>query len=107
MIEGQVVDAAADRIHARQGLTSVPYSPYSTVMSSVHRKGAEEARNQLPALLAEITRHGRSIAAIVPVAGLAGGARQKPLVSLSGSGKGLWGKASARMVRRLREEWGR
>ena len=114
MIEGQVVDAAADRIHARQGLTSVPYSPYSTVMSSVNRKGAEEARNQLPALLAEaakgrttlITRHGRSVAAIVPVAGLAGGARQKPLVSLSGSGKGLWGKASARTVRRLREEWG-
>ncbi len=92
MIEGQVVDAAADRIHARQGLTSVPYSPYSTVMSSVHRKGAEEARNQLPALLAEAAK---------------GRARQKPLVSLSGSGKGLWGKASARSVRRLREEWGR
>lgn len=84
-------------------------------MSTVHRKGAEEARNQLPALLAEaakgratlITRHGRSVAAIVPAAGLASSARQKPLVSLAGSGRGLWGKASTRTVRRLRDEWGR
>jgi prevent-host-death family protein len=84
-------------------------------MAPVHHKGAEEARNQLPALLAEaakgratlITRHGRSVAAIVPATELAGGARQKPLTSLSGSGRGLWGKASIRTVRRLREEWGR
>lgn len=78
------------------------------------RKGAEEARNQLPALLAEaqkgratiITRHGRSIAAIVPV-DRASGARQQPLNALAGSGKGLWGKNSARTLRRLREEWQR
>ena len=44
-------------------------------MSRVLRKGAEEARNQLPDLLAAaeqgrstiITRHGRAVAALVPI----------------------------------------
>lgn len=78
------------------------------------RKGVEEARSQLPALLAEaqkgratiITRHGRAIAAIVPVDGVTSG-RQKPLNALVGSGKGLWGRNSARTLRRLRDEWER
>lgn len=82
-------------------------------MSRPSRKGVEDARSQLPALLAEaergrstiITRHGRSIAAIVPVAHAAGG--QKSLLALAGSGKGLWGKSSTRTARRLREEWDR
>jgi prevent-host-death family protein len=75
----------------------------------------EDARNQLPALLAEaekgratiITRHGRSIAAIVPIDRVTGGERQKSLAALRGSGKGMWGRDSARMLRRLRDEWGR
>jgi prevent-host-death family protein len=75
----------------------------------------EAARKELPALLAQaeqgqttiITRHGRSIAAITPVAGAAGAAAQKPLVALAGSGKGLWGRDSARSLRRLRDEWNR
>jgi prevent-host-death family protein len=79
------------------------------------RKGVEDARSQLPALLAEaekgrstiITRHGRSIAAIVPVERLTVGQRQKSLMALAGSGKGLWGKVSGRTLRRLREEWDR
>ena len=83
-------------------------------MSKLQRKGAEEARNQLPALLAEaekgratiITRHGRSIAALVPVKGVTG-SRQKTLAALAGSGKGMWGKDSANAVRRLRDEWSR
>jgi prevent-host-death family protein len=83
-------------------------------MAKVHRKGAEEARNQLPALLAEaekgratiITRHGRSIAALVPVRDIAN-YRQKALTALSGSGKGMWGTKSASTVRRLRDEWSR
>jgi prevent-host-death family protein len=83
-------------------------------MAKLHRRGAEEARNQLPALLAEaekgrttiITRHGRSIAALVPVKDAAG-SRQKPLVALAGSGKGMWGRNSASTVRRLRDEWSR
>jgi len=84
-------------------------------MTRPNRKGVEDARSQLPALLAEaekgratiITRHGRSIAAIVPVDRIAGGRRQKSLVALAGSGKGLWGKHSTGTLRRLREEWDR
>ena len=84
-------------------------------MSKPARKGVEDARSQLPALLAEaekgratiITRHGRSIAAIVPVEGLLGARRQMALNALAGSGKGLWGKNSAASLRRLRDEWQR
>lgn len=81
-------------------------------MPQSNRKGVEEARNQLPALLAEaekgrvtvVTRHGRSIAAIVPVALAIGEPRQKSLVALAGSGKGLWGKDSTKTLRCLRDK---
>jgi prevent-host-death family protein len=84
-------------------------------MSRARRRGVEDARNQLPALLAEaekghatvITRHGRSIAAIVPVGRMSSGQRQKSLAALAGSGKGMWGRDSARTLRRLRGEWSR
>ena len=84
-------------------------------MPSPTRKGVQDAREQLPALLAEaergrstiITRHGRSVAAIVPFGKLAQAGGQKPLAPLAGSGKGLWGRDSARALRRLREEWKR
>ena len=76
------------------------------------RKGAEEARNQLPDLLeaAEkgrstlITRHGRPVAALVPVDEQGTAARQASLLSLEGTGKGLWG--DKRKMRKLRDEWG-
>ena len=79
------------------------------------RKGAEEARSHLPELLdaAEkgettvITRHGRPVAALVPVAGQRALLRQEPLTPLQGSGRGLWGKSSTRTIRELREEWDR
>ena len=84
-------------------------------MTRPNRKGVEDARNQLPALLAEaerghstiITRHGRSIAAIVPVDRMAAGPRQKSLLGLAGTGKGLWGKDGAKTLRKLRDEWDR
>jgi prevent-host-death family protein len=92
-------------------------------MNVVRRKGAEEARNQLPELLdaAEngqstiITRHGRPVAALVPLdvaEGLAHihgatAARQQSLIPLEGSGRGLWGKDSSRGIRKLRGEWDR
>ena len=84
-------------------------------MSRPNRKGVEDARNQLPALLAEaergrstiITRHGRSIAAIVPVAHALDGTRQKSLLALAGAGKGMWGRSSATTLRKLRDEWER
>lgn len=79
------------------------------------RKGAEEARNHLPDLLdaAEkgrstiITRHGRPVAALVPMAEFEGSVHQQPLLPLAESGSGLWGKNSARSLRRLRDEWTR
>ncbi|MCC7257307.1 MAG: type II toxin-antitoxin system Phd/YefM family antitoxin [Gammaproteobacteria bacterium] len=84
-------------------------------MTSPTHKGAEEARSQLPALLeaAEqgrstiITRHGRPVAALVPLADHVAGDRQRDLLALAGSGRGLWGRDSARTVRKLRDEWSR
>jgi len=85
-------------------------------MSSTRRKGAEEARNQLPDLLdaAErgqatiITKHGRPVAALMPVdAHGQASIRQQPLTPLEGSGRRLWGKSSARTLRKLRDEWSR
>jgi prevent-host-death family protein len=83
-------------------------------MGADRRKGAEEARNQLPDLLeaAEkgestiITRHGRPVAALMPIDAYSSARRQQPLTPLEGSGRGLWGK-SARTLRRLRDEWDR
>jgi prevent-host-death family protein len=79
------------------------------------RKGAEEARNQLPDLLeaAEkgrstiITRHGRPVAALVPIESYGAAIRQQPLLPVSGSGRGLWGKNSTRTIQKLRDEWSR
>lgn len=84
-------------------------------MDTVRRKGAEEARNQLPDLLdaAEngeatvITRHGRPVAAIVPVDSQGASTRQESLLSVAGTGRGLWGDDSALEIRRLRDEWNR
>ncbi|MGH6777502.1 MAG: type II toxin-antitoxin system Phd/YefM family antitoxin [Bradyrhizobium sp.] len=63
-------------------------------------KGAEEARNQLPEFLdaAEkgrstiITRHGRPVAAPVPIEARGAAMRQQPLIQVAGSGRGLLGK---------------
>lgn len=84
-------------------------------MTRTDRKGAEEARNQLPALIDAaakgrstiITRRGRPVAAIVPIDQLQGSGQQVFLLSLAGSGKGLWGKSSTRTLRQLRDEWNR
>ena len=63
-------------------------------MSATQRKGAEEARNQLPDLLeaAEkgqstiITRHGRPVAALVPIETFNATLRQQSLLPLEGIG---------------------
>ncbi|MGH8115313.1 MAG: type II toxin-antitoxin system prevent-host-death family antitoxin [Rhodanobacteraceae bacterium] len=77
-------------------------------------KGAEEARQQLPAILSAaesgrttiITRHGRSVAAVVPASAVN---RRAPasLLALAGTGRGMWGRASARTIARMRDEWNR
>ncbi len=77
-------------------------------------KGAEEARQQLPAILAAaaagrttlITRHGRAVAAVVPVGDLKP-RRPASLLALAGTGRGLWGADSAKTVDALRREWKR
>ncbi len=84
-------------------------------MSRVARKGAEEARSQLPDLLiaAEkgrstiITRHGKPVAALVPIDAYDSAVRQEPLLPLAGTGRGLWGKDSSHTVDKLRDEWDR
>ena len=84
-------------------------------MNMIVRKGAEEARNQLPDLLeaAEkgrptiITKHGRPVAALVPIDAYGAAVRQQSLMAVASSGRGLWGKDSTRMLRKLRGEWSR
>ncbi|MGB9118753.1 type II toxin-antitoxin system Phd/YefM family antitoxin [Bradyrhizobium sp.] len=85
------------------------------MVNLILRKGAEEARNQLPDLLdaAEkgrstvITRHGRPVAALVPIAAYGAAICQQPLTPVAGSGRGLWGQNSTRTLRKLRDEWSR
>jgi prevent-host-death family protein len=82
--------------------------------SKTASKGAEEARQRLPAILAAaaagqttmITRHGREIAAVVPAAAIM---RAKPvsLLELAGSGRKLWSKDSSKTIAALRDEWTR
>ncbi len=82
-------------------------------MDDTPRKGAEEARSQLPNLLdtAEqgratiITRHGRPVAVVAPLDVLDAAPRQAPLTPLEGSGRGLWGEDSVATLKRLRGEW--
>ena len=84
-------------------------------MAHSNRIDVNNAGRRLRALLMDaergrstiITRYGRSIAAIVPVDCAADLPRQKSLLGLAGSGKGLWGKDSAKTLRRLRDEWRR
>ena len=82
-------------------------------MAKIGRKGVEEARNQLPKLIeaAEaghatvITRRGKAVAALVPLDELGASRRRQSLLSVAGSGRGLWGADSARSIDRLRDEW--
>lgn len=85
-------------------------------MSAPTHYGFEQARAQLPMLMAQahagqasiITKHGKPYAAIVPLADLAQ-ARTRPekgILNLQGSGKGLWGKKSGATIAHLRDEWG-
>lgn len=84
-------------------------------MENVPTKGAEEARNQLPALLeaAErgratvITRHGKPVAALVPIAAFNAAGGQISLLPLKATGRGLWGPDAARTIEALRDEWER
>lgn len=79
------------------------------------RKGAEEARSQLPELLTAaqqgrqtiITRHGRPVAVLAPVSATGQAPVQRSLLPLAGSGRGLYGRDPRASLRRLRDEWSR
>ena len=85
--------------------------PGKTVQYS-ESKGAEEARQQLPAILTAamagrttfITRHGRQVAAVVPTSAVKQ-LHPVSLLSVEGSGTGLWGKQGSELIRELRDEW--
>jgi prevent-host-death family protein len=104
----------------------VLYNPYSieiqpklkeglTMQEQLNTKSAEQARNQLPALIAAaaegrttiITKHGRPLAAVVPAAAAMAAMAQLPITAFAGTGKGLWGKNSTKAVAKLRDEWDR
>lgn len=97
-----------------------PYSLYTVRISEITmtkpmRKGAEEARSQLPELLTAaqhgrqtiITRHGRPVAILAPISAHAEREAQRSLLPLAGSGRGLYGHDSQAALRRLRDEWNR
>jgi hypothetical protein len=76
--------------------------------------GAKMARERLPAILDAaaagrttiITRRGRAVAAVVP----ADQARLRQAASvqaLTGTGCGLWGAHSSKVLAALRDEWNR
>ncbi len=88
---------------------------YSWFMG-VQQKGAEEARSQLPELLTAaengqvtiITRHGRAVAALMPIEQFRRASQQqRPITPLEGTGRGLWGRNSTRTIAKLRDEWDR
>jgi prevent-host-death family protein len=84
-------------------------------MAKPLRRGAEEARNQLPQLLTAaqrgrqtiITRHGKPIAVLAPISENGQTNPQRSLLPLAGSGRGLYGRDSGTFLRNLRDEWDR
>jgi prevent-host-death family protein len=76
--------------------------------------GSEAARQNLPGILERaakgettvVTKRGRPVAAVVPFdADTRPGGRGPSLLSLRGSGRGLWGKDPAKTIARGRKEW--
>ena len=78
---------------------------------TVKTYGAEEARTLLPELLERahagssmlITKRGTPYAALVPVDQVK--RHRVGLVSLKGTGRGLWGPHPAQQVDQVRDEW--
>ena len=87
-------------------------------MSENARYGLEQARNQLPSIVADahagipsiITKHGKPYAAIVPMQDFektrAASEVGSDLLALRGTGRGLWGTDVAQTISELRNEWG-
>lgn len=79
--------------------------------------GLEQARAQLPRIAAEahaghtsvITRHGKPMAAVVPLVFLraqqANKVRKAGILALRGTGRHLWPEGAAQAVAGIRDEW--
>ena len=86
-------------------------------MPDAPQYGLEQARAQLPLIASEavagystvITRHGKPVAVVVPVAQWrdqqARSLRQAGALALRGSGRGLWPEGASASVAQLRDEW--
>ena len=83
-------------------------------MSKAATMGAEEARKLFPSLVESasrgkttiITKHGKPLAALVPVAQARARVRAgERFIDLCGTGKGLYGKDVAKYIDGLRAEW--
>jgi hypothetical protein len=86
-------------------------------MSDTPQYGLEQARAQLPLIASEavagnsavITRHGKPVAVVVPVAQWrdqqARSLKQAGVLALRGSGRGLWPEGAVAAVAQLRDEW--
>jgi len=87
-------------------------------MSANTRYGLEQARIQLPRIVADahagvrciITKHGKPYAAIVPLTDVPrateGPDLASGLLALRGTGQGLWGSDVGQAVAAMRDEWG-
>jgi prevent-host-death family protein len=88
------------------------------MMSANTRCGLEQARIRLPSIVADahagvrciITKHGKPYAAIVPLEDVQSARAELDLASglltLRGTGRGLWGANVGQAVSELRDEWG-
>ena len=86
-------------------------------MANIANYGLEQARIHLPSIVANahagirsiITKHGRPYAAIVPLQDVQKSSNSAELaagiLSLRGTGRGLWGTHVGQTVSDLRDEW--
>lgn len=87
-------------------------------MTTIANYGLEQARIQLPNIVANahagirsiITKHGKPYAAIVPLQDIQHSSSATDLapgiLSLRGTGRGLWGVNAGQTISDLRDEWG-
>ncbi|MGO4712213.1 type II toxin-antitoxin system Phd/YefM family antitoxin [Bradyrhizobium sp. 2TAF24] len=64
--------------------SSAEIVPVAAIDGAVRRCSAEKGCSTI------ITRHGRPVAALVPIEAYGAAVRQQPLLPVAGSGRGLW-----------------
>ncbi len=90
-----------------------PYSLYRILPKDMESLGIEATRRRLPELVAAaregkttlITRHGRPLAALVPIDEVDRRRMPTAMRDLKGCAAGVWGEDPARLVEELRDEW--